>query len=203
MICKIVAYISHESLESFVQLNFMTTRRKQWIQSKLSHNGFSQNHRCWMIRLIHINFIPLLSATARCHVRDRWCGKIIHWGVANWYHSKLLSFFLTLYYRISMIIFRKIIFKSIWNSHYSKSQIFVQKFNFDKTKPQHFHEFFTQKILTIFLVKSKLSTAKKSKTKTFSRVFHPQKIGNFLGKSKWNYWTKNEDFEQCAHRKML
>ena len=27
-------------------------------------------------------------------------------------------------------------------SHYSKSQIFVQKFNFDK--PQHFHEFFTQ-----------------------------------------------------------
>ena len=46
-------------------------------------------------------------------------------------------------------------------SHYSKSQIFVQKFNFDKTlqffsgnkrcqqlkcaNPQHFHEFFTQK----------------------------------------------------------
>ena len=27
-------------------------------------------------------------------------------------------------------------------THYSKSQIFVQKFNFDQ--PQHFHEFFNQ-----------------------------------------------------------
>ena len=38
----------------------------------------------------------------------------------------------------------------------------------------------------------------KSKTTTFSRVFHPQKIDNFLGKLKLNFWTKNEDFEQCA-----
>ena len=30
----------------------------------------------------------------------------------------------------------------LYATHYSKSQIFVQKFNFDKT--QHFHEFFTQ-----------------------------------------------------------
>ena len=44
------------------------------------------------------------------------------------------------------------------------------------TKPQPFHEFFTQ---LWFLVKSKLSTAKKSK-------------------SKLNFWTKNEDFEQCS-----
>ena len=65
------------------------------------------------------------------------------------------------------------------------------------TKTQHFHEFFTQFFLTIFLVKSKLSTAKKSKTTTFSRVFHPKKIDNFLGKSKLKFWTKNEDFEQC------
>ena len=55
--------------------------------------------------------------------------------------------------------------------------------------------------LTIFLVKSKLSTAKKSKTTTFSRVFHPKKIDNFLGKSKLNFWTKNEDFEQCEKEK--
>ena len=110
-------------------------------------------------------------------------------------------------------------------SHYSKSQIFVQKFNFDKTptfsrifhpkffwqffswnqscqqlkspKPRHFHEFFTQNILTIFLGKSKLSTAKKPKTTTFSRVFPSKKIDNFLGKWKLNFWTKNEDFEQC------
>ena len=77
-------------------------------------------------------------------------------------------------------------------SHYSKSQIFVQKINFDKT----FSRVFLSKI---FLVKSKLSTAKKSKTTTFSRVFHPKKIDNFLGKSKSNFWTKNEDFEQCVN----
>ena len=66
------------------------------------------------------------------------------------------------------------------------------------TKPQHFHKFFTQIFLTIFLVKSKLSTAKNPKTPTFSRVFHSKKIDNFLRKSKLNFWTKNEDFEQCG-----
>ena len=40
--------------------------------------------------------------------------------------------------------------------------------NSNSTKPQHFHESFTP----FFLVKSKLSTAKKSSTTTFSRVFH-------------------------------
>ena len=52
--------------------------------------------------------------------------------------------------------------------------------------------FSSKTFLTIFVVKSKLSTAKKSKTTTFSRVFHPKKIDNFLGKSKLNFWTKNE-----------
>ena len=55
------------------------------------------------------------------------------------------------------------------NTHYYKSQIFVQKFNFDRTPT-----FSPNIFLTIFLVKSKLSTAKKSKTTTFSRVFHPK-----------------------------
>ena len=54
--------------------------------------------------------------------------------------------------------------------------------------------------LKIFLVKSKLSTAKKSKTTTFSRVFHPKKIDNYFEISKLNFWTKNEDFEQCARK---
>ena len=71
------------------------------------------------------------------------------------------------------------------------------------TKPQHFHEFFTKMFLTIFLVKSKLSTAKKPKTTTFSRVFSPKKINNFLGKSKLNFWTKNEDFEQCVFKNIF
>ena len=81
-------------------------------------------------------------------------------------------------------------------AHYSKSQTFVQKFNFDKTLTfsRVFHQNF---FLTIFLVKLKLSTAKKSKTITFSRVFHSKKFDNFLGKSKLNFWTKSEDFEQC------
>ena len=47
-------------------------------------------------------------------------------------------------------------------------------------------------------MKSKLSTAKKNKTTTFSRVFLPKKMDNFLGKSNLNFWTKNEDLEQCA-----
>ena len=69
------------------------------------------------------------------------------------------------------------------HAHYSKSQIFVQKCDFDKTPT-------TNIFLTIFLVKSKLSTAKKSKTTTFSRVFHPKKIDNFLGKSKVEFLDK-------------
>jgi len=70
---------------------------------------------------------------------------------------------------------------------------FCPKIQF-RQNSQHFHEFFTQIFLTIFLVKSNLSTAKKSKTTTFSRVFHPKKIDNFLGKSKLHFWTKTEDF---------
>ena len=54
------------------------------------------------------------------------------------------------------------------------------------TKPQHFHEFFTQ----IFFVKSKLSTAKKSKTTTFSRVFHPKKSTIFSGNQSWIFGQK-------------
>ena len=44
------------------------------------------------------------------------------------------------------------------------------------TKTQTFSQVFQPNFfLTIFLVKSKLSTAKKSKTTTFSRIFHPKK----------------------------
>ena len=99
---------------------------------------------------------------------------------------------------IKIIIFVQVLSQK---PHYSKSKI-VQKFNFDKTTTfsRVFHQ---QNFLTIFLVKSKLSTAKKFKTTTFSRVFHPQKIDNFLKKSKLNFWTKNEDFEQCAYLEVL
>ena len=61
------------------------------------------------------------------------------------------------------------------------------------TKPQHFHEFFTKFFLTIFLVKSKLSTAKKSKTTTFSRVFH-QKNRQFFREIKVEFSDKKWRF---------
>ena len=77
-------------------------------------------------------------------------------------------------------------------THYSKSQIFVQKFNFDKT-PTFSRVFHQNFFLTIFLVKSKLSTAKKYKTTTFSRVFHP-KNRQFSREIKVEFLDKNEDF---------
>ena len=60
------------------------------------------------------------------------------------------------------VLTRVRIIHSIFNfvcTHYSKSQIFVQKFNFDKTTTfsRVFHPNF---FLTIFLAKSKLSTVK-------------------------------------------
>ena len=68
------------------------------------------------------------------------------------------------------------------------------------TKPQHFHEFFHLIFfLTIFLAKSELSTAKKSKPTTFSRVFHP-KNRQFSREIKVEFFgTKNEDFEECRY----
>ena len=116
-----------------------------------------------------------------------------------------------------------------WLSNHTIRKVKFLSKNSILTKPQHFHEFFHQNFfLTIFLVKSKLSTAKKSKTTTFSRVFHQNffltiflvksklwtakksKTGAlsrvftqicltiFLVKLKLNFYTKNKDFEQCA-----
>ena len=51
--------------------------------------------------------------------------------------------------------------------------------------PNIFTSFSTNIFLTIFLVKSKLSTAKKSKTTTFSRVFLPKKSTIFSGNQSW------------------
>ena len=85
-------------------------------------------------------------------------------------------------------------------SHYSKSQIFVQKFNFDK-KPNIFTSFHPNFFLTIFLVKSKLSTAKKSKTTTFSWVFHP-KNRQFSREIKVEFLDKKWRFRTVCYRFM-
>ena len=86
----------------------------------------------------------------------------------------------------------------MYNFHFSKSQIFVQKFNFDKTptfsrvfhhknfwlffwwnqscqqlknpKPQHFHEFFTPKKSTFF----------DFKLLNFARAYSFWKVSNFF-----------------------
>ena len=74
-------------------------------------------------------------------------------------------------------------------THYSKSQIFVQKFNFDKIK-QHFHEFFTQIFFDNFFREIKVVNSKKVQNQNIFTIFSPKKIDNFLGKLKLNVWTK-------------
>ena len=56
--------------------------------------------------------------------------------------------------------------------------------------PNIFTSFSPKFFLTIFLVKSKLSTAKKSKTTTFSLVFHPEKSTIFSENQSWIFGQK-------------
>ena len=63
-------------------------------------------------------------------------------------------------------------------------------------KPQHFHEFFTQKDRQ-FSREIKVVNSQKVQNHNIFTNFSPKKIDIFLGKSKLNIWTKNEDFEQC------
>ena len=67
---------------------------------------------------------------------------------------------------------------------------FYEKSNLTKKKTNIFTSFSPKNFLTIFLVKSKLSTAKKSKTTTFSRVFHPKKNRKFSRKIKVEFSDK-------------
>ena len=76
----------------------------------------------------------------------------------------------------------------MWHKQLQKVK-FLSK-NSILTKPQYFHEFFTQIFLTNFLVKSKLSTAKKPKCTTFSRIFHPKKSTIFSGNQNWIFGQK-------------
>ena len=98
------------------------------------------------------------------------------------------------------------IFLNSKNAHYSKSQFFVQKFNFDKWQyPNIFTSFSPKFFWAIFLVKSKLSTAKQSKTTTISRVCHPKKSTIFsrnqslIFGQKWRSWTVwNVNYHQLS-----
>ena len=127
-------------------------------------------------------------------------------GLTKEYLSTFINV-INIYKRYSHHHFLCSFIKNCWNSlnvtHYSKRQIFVQKFNFDKTLhffsgnqncqhlkiPNIFTQFFDN-FLTIFLVKSKLSTAKKYKTAAFSRVFQPKQFDNFSREIKVEFLDK-------------
>ena len=82
------------------------------------------------------------------------------------------------------------------NTHYSKSHIFVQKSNFDKT-PTFSRVFHPKFFWQFFSYNQSCQQLKSPKPRLFHEFF-TQKIDNFLRKSKLNFWTKNEDFEQCV-----
>ena len=80
----------------------------------------------------------------------------------------------------------------LWRTLFKKS-IFCPKSQFWQP-PKIFTIFSPKFFLTIYLVKSKLSTAKKFKTTTFWRVFHPPKKSTiFLVKSKLSTARKSKN----------
>ena len=81
-------------------------------------------------------------------------------------------------------------------THYSKSHIFVQKTNFDKT-PTFSRVFHPNFFWQLFSWNQSCQQLKSPKSQHFHEFF-TQKIDNFLGKSKLNFWTENGDFEQCV-----
>ena len=86
----------------------------------------------------------------------------------------------------------------IWNSqaHYSKSQFFVQKFNFGKTST--FSWVFHPNFFDNFSCEIKAVNSLEVQNHNIFTSFSPPKINNFLEKSKLIFWTKYEDFEQCV-----
>ena len=70
--------------------------------------------------------------------------------------------------------------------------------NSNSTKPQHFHEFFTPFFFFRHVFSWNQSCQQlKSPAPQHFHEFFTQKIDSFNAKSRLNFWTKNEDFEQC------
>ena len=72
----------------------------------------------------------------------------------------------------------------------SKNSILTNPNIFTSFSPNFF-------FLQFFSLTQRCQKLKSPKPKHFHEFFSPQKIDNFLGKSKLNFWTKNQDFEQC------
>ena len=133
-----------------------------WMTKNNSSNiffGFFSFQSFYQFKSSFHFFIPSKSS-ARL-----WFSSIFHHNFAMpiWTQLNFLSL------SKSFLYIQCLVFKSVYCtlSHYSKSQIFVIKFNFDKTlqlsreikvvnnylksaNPQHFHEFFTQNFFDNF-----------------------------------------------------
>ena len=65
------------------------------------------------------------------------------------------------------------------------------------TKPQHFHEIFTQNFFwQFFSWNQSCQQLKSPKPQHFHRVFYPKKSTIFSGSQSWIFEQRNEDFEQ-------
>ena len=85
----------------------------------------------------------------------------------------------------------------LMNSHTIRKVKFLSK-NSILTKSEHFHEFFVQNFFDNFSREIKGCQQLKGPKPQHFHEFFTKKIDNFFGKSKLNFWTKNEDFEQCV-----
>ena len=63
--------------------------------------------------------------------------------------------------------------------------------------PQHFHEFFPKKIFDNVSREIKVVNSKKVQNRSIFTNLPQNNSTIFLGKSKLNFWIKNEGFEQC------
>ena len=110
---------------------FDKTSEKQWLfpywitKGKRKHTDLAKKLR----RLNHFHFLVFLQFL-------RFQDKNIYSTLKNPGYKIILTIFLII------LIFFVMFACGYTRTHYSKSQIFVQKFNFDNT--QHFHEFLTQ-----------------------------------------------------------
>ena len=95
--------------------------------------------------------------------------------------------------------FQTLCFDTISTHTILKVKFFVQKFNFDKTPT--FSRVFHPKVFWQFFSWNQSCQQLKSPKAQHFHEFFTQKIDNFLGQSKLNFRTKNEDFEQCVHKR--
>ena len=86
---------------------------------------------------------------------------------------------------------------SLYLLHHTVRKVNFLSKNSILTKPQHFLEF-SKFFWQFFSWNQSCQQLKSPKPQHFYEFFTPKKSTIFLGKSKLNFWTKNEDFERCG-----